>query len=334
MKTNQELIKELRALTQAGMKDCKDALETNDWDLNKAIDAVKAKGLQNTTSREGRLASEGVVKIIHFGGEESSAVMVEVNCQTDFVARNPDFLNFAEQVADTLCSAISCGDLDFTAPFNIDNLMIDGDTNLGSIRKELIALTRENVQVRRWWAQEVTGNNRVVTGYTHSNNKLGVLVSLEAPDVSHPAFKEFADGVAMQIAAMNPLSVSRTHVSQADVDRQKAIFETQLTEANKPQAAWPKILDGKFNKWYSEVCLLDQESVMVPKVTVGFLADKLSKEVFGDVGKVKVLSFIRCQVGEGIEKKEEDFASEVAKLSGVEQPGANIYLDPNATRPM
>lgn len=316
MKTNQELIKELRALTQAGMKDCKDALEANEWDLNKAVDAVKVKGLQNTTSREGRVASEGVVQVMHFGEPGEHAVMVEVNCQTDFVARNPDFLNFAQEVADTLASTISSGNLDSDAPFNIDDLVIDGDTNLGSIRKELIALTRENIQVRRWWAQEVAGPNRVVTSYTHSNNKLGVLVSLEAPDVSHPAFKEFADGVAMQIAAMNPLAVSRTNISPEEVDRQRVIFETQLTEANKPQAAWSKILDGKFNKWFGDVCLLDQESVLVPKKTVGQLADELSKSLSGVAGKVKVLNFVRCQVGEGVDKKEEDFASEVAKLTG------------------
>ncbi len=316
MKTNSELLKELRALTSAGMKDCRDALEANGWDLDKAVDAVKVKGLQNTTSREGRVASEGVVTVVHFGEPGSSAVMVEVNCQTDFVARNPDFIGFAEQVGDALATMLQSHELQLGQPFNVDEIVIDRGLTVGDLRKSVIADTRENVQIRRWWAEQVADDNRVVWSYTHANNKLAVLVSFESPSVTVQEFKDFADGVAMQIAAMNPSAVSRTQLSSDEIDRQKAIFETQLTEANKPQAAWPKILDGKFNKWYSDVCLMDQESVLVPKKTVGQLADELSVTLTTLPGKVKVLNFVRCQVGEGVEKTVEDFASEVAKLTG------------------
>lgn len=315
MKTNSELLKELRALTSAGMKDCRDALEANGWDLDKAVDAVKVKGLQNTTSREGRVASEGVVKVVHYGDPGSSAVMVEVNCQTDFVARSPNFIGFAEQVGDALATMLQSQELQIGEVLKVDDIVVDGDKTVGDLRKGVIADTRENVQVRRWWAEEVT-DNRVVWSYTHANNKLAVLVSFESPSVTVQEFKDFADGVAMQIAAMNPSAVSRTQLSSDEIDRQKAIFETQLTEANKPQAAWPKILDGKFNKWYSDVCLLDQESVLVPKKTVGQLAKELSITLTGVEGNVKVLNFVRCQVGEGVEKPVEDFASEVAKLTG------------------
>lgn len=331
-KSNSELIRELRAITQAGMKDCKDALEANSWDLQKATDAVKAKGLQNTNSRSGKVTSEGVVKTIYTNAERDSAVMVEVNCQTDFVARSPDFIVFANQVADSLASAINSGEINFAASeFNIDNLQVDGGTTLGDLRKEMIAHTRENIVVRRWWAQQVADPHRAIWQYVHSNDKLGVLVSIEAVTaeaLNSTEVKEFADNVAMQIAAMNPLAVSRDNVSQDQFDRQKAIFETQLKDMNKPEAAWPKILEGKLNKWYSEVCLLDQESITTPKTTVGTLAKNLN---------VKVLSFIRCEVGEGVKNEQKDFAAEVAELSGIEQPTHNssvldIIYRPDVTK--
>lgn len=289
-----ELLRDLRALTQAGMKDCKDALEETQWDLQAAVDVVKAKGLSNTSRNAGKVAAEGRLVI---AVNENGATMVEVNCQTDFVANAIDFQNFANNVGATFA--------------NLDLFTYDGalPSELEAARKEVMAVTKENVVVRRWFRVEASPGGAVVS-YLHGNAKLGVLVSFETSNATAPEFIKLADEVAMQIAAMNPVSVSRTEVPQEEVDRQKAIFETQLIELNKPQAAWAKIMDGKFNKWYQDVCLLDQESVIYPKTTVKSQLDTLSKQLGTEV---KVLSFVRAAVGDGIEKKTDDLAQAVAE---------------------
>lgn len=296
--SNTELIKELRSLTQAGMKDCKDALEETNWDLQKAVDVIKVKGLNVVSGREGKVASEGVVALSRFS---AGAALVEVNCQTDFVANSPDFRKFATAVADTIV-------VDTVAenPFTVDRVEEE--------RKTLVSTTKENVVVRRWWVEEVATPAAQVFTYVHSNNKIGVLLTLLAPSAEaarDSAFRELGEDLAMQIAAMSPLAISPDHLKADEVERQKTIFETQLTELNKPQAAWPKILEGKFNKWHSEVCLLNQESVVLPKTTVGTVVKNVGTKLGGEV---TVVNFIRCQVGEGIEKAKEQLADEVAKL--------------------
>lgn len=318
-KSNSELLRELRELTAAGMKDCKDALEEANWDLSKAVDIVKTKGLQNVSRTAGKVAAEGRV-VADLNASASKGTLIEVNCQTDFVAKNPDFIAFAAIAGCVLGSM----DLhNFSGDLSKAELMIDNKVdNLENVRKEIIASTKENVVVRRWLSLDVQGDNRKVFQYTHSNHKLAVLVAMEAPDyfaVSSPDFKELADNVAMQIAAMNPLAVSRDKVPETEVERQKAIFETQLKELNKPEAAWPKIMEGKFNKWFTEVCLLDQEAVFATKTSVSTAMDNVSKQLCGEAGKIKVLNFVRCQVGEGIEVEKTDLAAEVEKLSGVAQ---------------
>lgn len=313
-----DLLKELRNLTQAGMKDCKDALEASAWDLNKAVDAVKAKGLQNTSRNEGKVAAEGAV-FIALDTDNQHGTMVEVNCQTDFVGNSEQFKKFAAETTLYLSfQDLATFDGDMS---KVEFMVADGSSsNVEQYRKETMASTKENVVVRRWFKLDVAGENRAVVQYTHMNNKLGVLLSLEAPSkeaLNDTGFKEFAENTAMQIAAMNPVAVSRLDVPLADIERQRAIFETQLREANKPTAAWEKIIAGKFNKWYTDVALLDQESVTTPKMTIEALADELSRKLCGQVGKVKVVDFLRCAVGEGIEVVKTDLAAEVEKLSGV-----------------
>lgn len=312
-----ELIKELRALTQAGMASCKSALEESDWDLQKAVDLVKAKGLQNTTRQESKVAAEGVVRIRHEG---SFAVMVEVNCQTDFVAKSPAFSAFVD---DVLAGVVQFMEVPQYPDFNLENVQVNG-RSLEQARKELIASTGENVVVRRWWVEQIADATSHIATYIHSNSKVGVMVSfgtevLKGEGILYcgkdvPGLTEFADNVAMQIAAMSPIAVSKEKLLNEVVDRQRAIFETQLLEAKKPEAAWPKILEGKFNKWYSDVCLLNQESVLVQKKTIEDQLNELAKSVNG---KIKIFNFHRCAVGEGIEVVKEDLASEVEKLSGV-----------------
>jgi len=298
--SNTEMIRELRALTQAGMKDCKDALTESNWDLQKAVDIIKVKGLNVVSGREGKVAAEGRVVILSAADREL-AVMVEVNCQTDFVAASPDFVRFSETTAATLMGSVLHSDI-----FSVND--VEG------LRKEVVATTKENIVVRRWWAEEGQDPTVRLFSYMHSNNKIGVLLTMKAPTIEAADSNDFrllGEELAMQIAAMSPLAVSQDRLSPADVERQKSIFETQLTELNKPQAAWPKIMEGKLNKWYTEVCLLKQESVVVPKSTVEQVVKSVGAKLGGEV---QVVNFIRCQVGEGIEVKKDNLADEVAKM--------------------
>lgn len=300
--SNTELIKELRSLTQAGMKDCKDALEEANWDLQKAVDIVKVKGLNVVSGRAGKVAADGLVSILNTDFATPVQLMVEVNCQTDFVANSDSFKEFVDYVGGELLQS------------HLENKQFDASL-VEEARKNAVASTKENIVVRRWWVEKSPDTSTtLVFPYLHSNKKIGVLLTLKAPSNEASFSKEFLDlgfDLAMQVAAMSPIAVSPQTLSVEEVARQKAIFETQLTELNKPQAAWPKILEGKFNKWYTEVCLLNQESVVLPKTSVGTVIKNVGTKLGGEI---EVLSFVRCQVGEGIEKAKEQLADEVAKL--------------------
>lgn len=296
---NSELIRELRALTSAGMKDCRDALEESAWDLQKAVDIVKIKGLNIADGRTGRVASEGLVRVASSNGHTA---MVEVNCQTDFVAKSSQFVEFVELVAKTMADILASGG-------TFSNEMVEDQ------RKTVVAATKENVVVRRTWANCDSQAEDIHTfTYVHSNSKIGVLLTLKAPTVEameNPEFLELGANLAMQVAAMNPLAVSPEKISQEEKDRQKVIFETQLKEDKKPEKMWVKILEGKFRKWNSEVCLLEQESVVVEKTAVKQVVKNVGAKLGGEI---QVLDFVRCQVGEGIEKKRDNLAEEVAKM--------------------
>lgn len=300
--TKTELIKELRALTQAGMKDCKEALEESNFDLQAAVDLVKVKGLNIADGRSGRVATEGQLRI--FSSPPNFATMVEINCQSDFVANSKSFADFAALTNLKVYDVLNHHE-EFSA-----NLVEDE-------RKAVVATTKENIVVRRWFAEEALDLTVRVFSYLHSNNKLGVLLSLQASNVeatTSPEFIALGDDLAMQIAAMNPLAVSAERLTPDQVSRQKAIFETQLRESGKPEFTWVKIMKGKMRKWNSEVCLLEQESVIVPKSTVKQVVDGIGAKLGGSIN---IINFIRCQVGEGVEKKQDNLAEEVAKLMGV-----------------
>ena len=294
-----EMIRELRELTQAGMSDCKEALEQSNNDLQKAVDYIKTKGLNIADGRSGRVASEGVVTIANV--DNGLAVMMEVNCQTDFVAKSSAFADFALDAGNVLYQAFKNNQ-----PFQV--------SDVEDKRKALVAITKENVVVRRWWGEQAVSPMARVFAYQHSNNKIGVLITVMASSeaaANAPAFVGLGDNLAMQVAAMNPLAVDAERLDAADVNRQQAIFAQQLTEMNKPQAAWPKILEGKTRKWHTEVCLLEQESIWLPKTSVKQAVTNVGTALGGEI---KVINFIRCQVGEGIETKKDNLAEEVAKM--------------------
>lgn len=302
--SNTELIRELRALTQAGMKDCKDALEEANWDLQKAIDLVKVKGLNVVDGRSSKVASEGTLAVSK--GDDFIS-MVEVNCQTDFVAKNPDFIAFANTAAGFVAESV----------INAEDFVPSQNENLEKKRAELVSTIKENIVIRRWWSEVQMSSKARVFSYIHSNGKIGVLLTLLAPTdevARSPQFDELGNDLAMQVAAMNPLAVSSDRIESEVLSRQQNIFQTQIQEMNKPQAAHAKIMEGKLRKWYTEVCLLEQESVVHSKMTVGQVLKNFGNSVGGEVG---VVGFIRAQVGEGIEVQKENYADEVAKLSGV-----------------
>jgi len=289
-----EKIKDLRIITQAGMKDCKDALTEAGGDLQKAIDLIKTKGknvvLNNKTT------AEGLIGISRF---ENSMVMVEVNCVTDFVARMPEFNKFVDHCLDSLCESVN------------NNIMWSSD-KVDDNRKELISITKENINVNRWWVETMFKDGMGLFSYVHTNGKIGVIMTILTSEefVKHPDVIELGNNITLQIASMKPLAVSSDRLDIEAVTRQKSIFEQQIIALNKPAANHDKIMEGKLNKWYSEVCLLDQDYVVcnVPgkKISVGQMIKNL--ETVLNI-KIEIVNFNRCEVGDGIEKPKEDFSS-------------------------
>jgi elongation factor Ts len=302
-----EDIKKLRELTNAGMSDCKNALAEANGDLDKAVDLIKVKGKLIAESRSSKVANEGLCQTcIVRKGDMTFGVLVEVNCQTDFVANSADFKSFVNNFTVSATLATSLGTWTGTPEKFIQTVIDFGHNGEGHAKQleDLMATTKEKVEVRRVQMYGAAPNE-VLGKYIHTNGKLGVLVKLEGEATKEVV--ELADNIAMHIAAMNPLAVASDSLNQEEVDRQNAIFEEQMKGDNKPPAIKSKILAGKLNKWYTEVCLLNQESVWEEKQTV--------EQVLAKHSNVKVLSFTRFQVGEGIEKETVDFAEEVMKLS-------------------
>lgn len=304
------MIKELRERTLAGMTDCKSALVEAEGDMEKAVEIILKKGIVKAASRAGKVAAEGEVRALVEGRR---GTLVEVNCQTDFVARGDDFKKFVGDVlsvAGKLAPGADLGAQKYPGtPKTVDE-----------VRQERVAQSGENHVVRRWDALEAKEPGGIVHSYVHMGGKLGVLVLVFAPSdekAKDPGFLKFADDVAMQIAAMNPLVVSQANLSAKEVDKQKEIFLAQMKEEKAagtlkaPEQAWPKIVDGKLNKWFTEVTLLGQESVVTPGSTVDKVRQELGKTLGGEV---RVARFVRFGVGEGIEKKSDDLAAEVAKM--------------------
>jgi elongation factor Ts len=303
------MVKDLRERTQAGMSDCKNALVEAEGDMDKAVEVILKKGIVKAAARAGRVASEGEVRTL-VSADGRHGVVVEVNSQTDFVSRGEDFKTFVAKVTEVASKAAKGADLN-TQKFP------GSDKSVDAVRQELVAKTGENVVVRRWDRLDATGPNGLVHAYVHMGGKLAVLLSIEAPNApaaTAAPFKAFADNCAMQIAAMNPMVVHKGELPQAQIDKQKEIFQAQLKEENKPEQAWPKIIEGKVAKWFTDVTLHGQDNVWDPgKGTIDKLRQELGKELGGEV---KIVGFLRYALGEGIEKKSDDLAAEVAKMTG------------------
>lgn len=306
-KVDMKQVKELRDRTQAGLSDCKGALEEAGGDMEKAVEIILKKGLAKSAKRAGAIAAEGAVAT-RVSDDGKAAVIVEVNIQTDFAARNEDFLKFVDQVLGVAAEAKEGDDLGAKpAP--------EGDGTLEDVRKGLVARLGENINIRRWDRVTQDGPGKV-QAYVHMGGKMGTVVALSASsdEVARKAdFEKFAEEIAMQIVATAPLCVTASQIPEDEKKKQRDIFAAQLEEEGKvPEDKWPKVIDGKIAKWTKEVCLLDQPSVVETKKTVDQVREAVSKAVGGDV---QIVSFVRYERGEGIEKKEDDFAAEAQKMS-------------------
>jgi len=303
-------VKELRDRTSAGLNDCRSAIAEAGGDMEKAVEIILKKGLAKSAKRAGAVASEGVV-VTAVTPDGKRGVIVEVNIQTDFAARNTDFLAFADKVSQAALKAKPGGDLGAEA-------FPGGSATIEETRAALVGKLGENISVRRWESLSVDGAGKVQS-YVHMGGKIGVLLAVRAATdtaAKSPAFDKLADDSAMQIAAMAPLYLSASEIPAEARAKQSEMFKAQLAEDPKapPAASHPKIIEGKLAKWAKEICLLEQPSVLEADKTVDQVRAAASKELGGEV----VLSrFVRFERGEGIEKPAgEDFAAEVAKMAG------------------
>ncbi len=303
-----QLVKELRDRTQAGLNDCKAALVEAEGHLENAVVIIQKKGLAKSVKRAGAVASEGVV-VTKVSADRKLGAIAEVNIQTDFAARNPEFVGFADKVAEAALKAKPGVDLG-AEPFP------GGTGTVEENRAALVGKLGENITVRRWERLAIDGSG-LVHSYVHMGGKIGVLLAVRTGTdaaAKAPAVDKFADDSAMQIAAMAPQFLSGSEIAADARKKQAEIYDAQLIEEGKPDAARPKIIEGKLAKWAKEVCLLEQQSVLDADKTVDALRLALAKELGTDV---TLSRFVRFERGEGIEKPTTpDFAEEVAKMAG------------------
>ena len=295
------LVKELRQTSGAGMMDCKKALSENDGDINAAQDWLRTKGLASAAKKSGRIASEGLVGIATDGNK---GAVVEVNSETDFVSRNETFQQFVKTLAELALKG--AGDID---SLNATDYPDTGRTVAEELT-HLISTIGENMNIRRVGIETIDGG--VISSYVHGAiapglGKIGVLVATSAADTS--AADVIGKQVAMHIAATNPQSLSQEDLDPAIVEREKTVLTEQARESGKPENIIEKMIEGRIRKFYEEVCLLEQTFVIDGESKVG-----KAVEAAGDGLAIK--SFTRFGLGEGIEKKEEDFAAEVAAAVG------------------
>ncbi|MCI9517108.1 MAG: elongation factor Ts [Lachnospiraceae bacterium] len=308
MAISAKMVKELREMTGAGMMDCKKALTATDGDMDKAVEFLREKGLATAQKKAGRIAAEGIV-MLKVSEDEKKAVAVEVNAETDFVAKNEKFQNYVSQVA---AQALATEAADVESFLNEEWTYSESATVAEELAHQ-IAVIGENMNIRRF--VQVKEENGFVASYTHMGGKIGVLVDVET-DVVNDAVKEMAKNVAMQVAALKPQYTNRSEISEEFIAHEKEILMAQIMndpkESQKPEKVIAGMINGRINKEMKEICLLDQ--VYVKSEDGKQSVEKYVEEVAKANGaKITVKGFVRFETGEGLEKKEENFAEEVAK---------------------
>jgi len=303
MSITAQMVKELRIKSSAGMMDCKKALSETDGDMDAAIDWLRKKGLATASKKSGRIASEGLIGIYI---EDNSGSIVEVNSETDFVARNNEFQDFVSSVAKI--SLKNNGNLEGV----LKTKYFDSEKKVQEILTDKIAKIGENMSLRR--TEVLSVSNGIIAGYVHNSvnenlGKIGVLVSLES-NADKSALKKLGKELAMHIAATAPSSISVNDLSPDIVERERRVLIEQAMSSGKPEEIAKKIVEGRLKKFYSEVVLLEQTFVMDGETKVIDAINKLSKELDTPI---QIKHFIRFNLGEGIEKDNKNFADEVAE---------------------
>ena len=305
------MVKELREMTGAGMMDCKKALAATDGDMDKAVEFLREKGLAGAEKKAGRIAAEGIVATA-MTEDEKKAVVVEVNAETDFVAKNAKFQAYVAQVAAQALTT-TAADMD---TFMAEKWAADETLTVKEALSSQISIIGENMNIRRF--EKVTEENGFVASYIHAGGKIGVLVDVET-DVINDAVKEMARNVAMQAAALKPTFTNRDEVSPEFIEHEKAILIAQIQndpkEASKPEKVIQGMIQGRINKELKEFCLMDQVYVKAEdgKQSVSQYVASVAK---ANNANITIKKFVRFETGEGMEKKEENFAEEVAKQMG------------------
>ena len=293
-------VKALREKTGCGMMDCKKALTQADGDMDKAIDFLREQGLAKQAKKASRIAAEGVAYAVTTD-DCSVGVVIEVNAETDFVAKNDSFMDFVKACANTVIKE---------NPADVEALLAlkaDGtDQTVAELLQEKVLTIGENIQIRRFERME-----GACVAYVHAGGKIGVLVNFDTDLAAKPEFVAYGKDVAMQIAALNTSYLNRDEVPADVLEHEKEVMRQQVINEGKPAAIADKIVMGKINKYYKENCLVDQEFVKDSKLTVGQYTKNTAKELGGSI---EIKKFVRFEKGEGIEKRQDDFAAEVASM--------------------
>lgn len=292
----------LREKTGVGMMDCKKALTEADGDMDKATDILREKGLAASVKKAGRIAAEGIA-FAKVNDDGKTAVVIEVNAETDFVAKNQDFQNFVRTCADTVIEK---------SPADVEALLAlqasgSSDT-VDALLKDKILTIGENIKIRRFARYE-----GAVISYVHAGGRIGVIVKFDTSDeiAAKDEFKEYAKNVAMQIAAVYPQYVCSDNVPADVVEKEKTILTEQIVSEGKPANIAEKIVTGRMQKFFKEICLNDQAYVKDSDLSVAQYTENTGKALGGEI---KILDFTRFEKGEGLEKRSDDFASEVASM--------------------
>jgi elongation factor Ts len=309
MEVTANLVKELREMTGAGMMDCKKALAATDGDMDKAIEFLREKGLAAAEKKAGRIAAEGMVDS-NVSADGKIAAIVEVNSETDFVAKNEKFRDYVAAVAAQAANS-SANDMD---TFFAEKWALDTSKTVKEELSTMIAVIGENMNIRRF--ERIVAEDGFVMSYIHGGGRIGILVEV-ASTVNNDEVHEAAKNVAMQIAAMSPKYVDQSEISSDFIAHEKDILKAQImndeANAKKPENIIEKMLEGRLNKELKEFCLVDQVYVKDGDLSVGQYLANVSKQVGAPVA---IKRFVRFETGEGLEKKSENFAEEVARQMG------------------
>ncbi|NLK71552.1 MAG: elongation factor Ts [Clostridiales bacterium] len=300
MAVTAEMVKELRERTGAGMMDCKKALMDTDGDMEKAIELLREKGLAKAAKKAGRIAAEGLINL-KVSEDGKKAVIIEVNSETDFVAKNMEFQDFVNKLTDIVL------DSGVKTMEELLNYNYSEEGTVSTVLNNKIAKIGENLNIRRF--EIIEDPNAVNVGYIHGGGRIGVLVSF-ATDASYNEIVDLGKDVAMQVAAMSPKYISEADVDDEYIENEKKILTQQALNEGKDASIVEKMVIGRLKKELKQVCLLDQAFVKDSEITVKQYIDNKAKSLGKSIAAIRM---IRFEIGEGIDKKEENFAEEVAK---------------------